>query len=290
MANIAAGIVLYNPDIDRLQQNIQHVIHQVSKMILVDNGSQNISEVVLLYKNDPNIVLIQNNENLGIATALNQIMHYCESKNYDWVLTLDQDSICTENFVQSYLPFLDKEQIAILSPNIVDRNIPNQLEKGEKSYSYISKCITSGSLTNVNAWRKVNGFDEAMFIDYVDFDFCCNLIEKGYRIIKIEKALLIHELGKAKPIKLFKIFGKRYYTYNHSSIRTYYYVRNVIYYLRKHPGSVNKKEEIFSLLKWLLVKLIFEKNKLSKLHEIVKGYFDGHHMPINDSNRGNLYV
>lgn len=33
------------------------------------------------------------------------------------------------------------------------------------------ECITSGSLTSVEAWQKIGGFDEWLEIDGVDFDF-----------------------------------------------------------------------------------------------------------------------
>ena len=42
---ICAGIVLYNPDIERLSDNIDSVISQVEKIYLVDNGSKNINKI-----------------------------------------------------------------------------------------------------------------------------------------------------------------------------------------------------------------------------------------------------
>ena len=42
---IAAGIVLYNPDIDRLKKNLEVIESQVEKVFLVDNHSNNLEEV-----------------------------------------------------------------------------------------------------------------------------------------------------------------------------------------------------------------------------------------------------
>ena len=43
--DISAGIVIFNPDINRLKENISAVIVQCAHVYLVDNGSNNIDEV-----------------------------------------------------------------------------------------------------------------------------------------------------------------------------------------------------------------------------------------------------
>ena len=40
-----AGIVLYNPDLGRLKENIESICKQVDKVILIDNGSDNRREI-----------------------------------------------------------------------------------------------------------------------------------------------------------------------------------------------------------------------------------------------------
>ena len=39
---IVAGIILYNPDIDRLMDNISAISPQVESIIIIDNNSINI--------------------------------------------------------------------------------------------------------------------------------------------------------------------------------------------------------------------------------------------------------
>ena len=45
MEEIFAGIVLYNPDIERLKENVEHISGQVSKVVFVNNGSNNTQEI-----------------------------------------------------------------------------------------------------------------------------------------------------------------------------------------------------------------------------------------------------
>ena len=70
----AAGIVLYNPDINRLEENISAIAPQVSELILIDNGSKNIDEIAELTAKYDNITYVRNDDNYGIAKALDQII------------------------------------------------------------------------------------------------------------------------------------------------------------------------------------------------------------------------
>ena len=57
--NICAGIVLFNPEIERLNENIEHIRKQVPMLILVDNGSNNLEDVKSLICDLPNIILLE---------------------------------------------------------------------------------------------------------------------------------------------------------------------------------------------------------------------------------------
>lgn len=73
--DISAGIVLYNPDTDRLKENINAIINQCTHIYLIDNGSDNINNISDLLEeyNDLKITVIYNQKNMGIASALNQL-------------------------------------------------------------------------------------------------------------------------------------------------------------------------------------------------------------------------
>lgn len=79
-----AGIVLYNPDLGRLKENIESICKQVDKVILIDNGSDNIREIEDLIKEYLNCILLKNGENMGIAYALNQILKYAYENDVKW--------------------------------------------------------------------------------------------------------------------------------------------------------------------------------------------------------------
>lgn len=99
MEAIFAGIVLFNPEISRLKENITHILGQVDRLILVDNGSNNKEEIQsgIQNFNTDKILYIDLHKNKGIAAALNVIAESTESCGVKWVLTLDQDTVCKDD-------------------------------------------------------------------------------------------------------------------------------------------------------------------------------------------------
>ena len=274
-----------NPEITRLFKNISSVIHQVDYLCLIDNNSQNIDDIKKLISEFTGASLIELSENKGVAFALNRIVDFADDNDCEWVLTLDQDSICPDNLINEYRKYFEFDSdIDLFTPKIGDLNeIDGSPIDCVGDCEYVNRSITSAALLNVKASRAVGNFDDKMFIDYVDFDLCRNLINHGYKILRVNTAELTHEVGNAKKITLFKNVGKllkikklekTVYTYNHSPLRTYYYSRNTFYYIAKYKDSINAAEEKKVFFRWVILKLLFEKDKIAKLKAVIKGIKD----------------
>jgi Predicted glycosyltransferases len=272
MNDILAGIVLYNPDLGRLRENLSHICKQVFKVVCVDNGSQNIEEIKDLLNEFENVEIVEYAQNKGIACALNEVVRYGEKEQSSWMLTLDQDSVCDDKLIEVYRNYIkenDCESVGCLTCNIKDRNF-NATDILPENQD-ILYCITSGSLMNLNAMRKIGYFDEYMFIDKVDIDVCINLRMHGYRIVKLAYAGLLHEIGHARQINL----GIRMWEiYNHSPFRRYYMCRNASYLLVKYRSvytlSFFEKEIFQTILVFFL-----ENDKIAKLKAAVIGFVKG---------------
>lgn len=279
MIKIIAGIVLYNPDINRLKENIDAIISQVDRLVLVDNGCQ--TDDYMQVVNDSRIVILKHNINLGIATALNAILQYALDNDYDWALTLDQDSVSPSNLIEVYRNVISgKEHLGMVCCKIHDRNFMMQREESmPQEDGYIELCITSASMVNVQAWQDVGGFDDQMFIDSVDFDFCIMLRKRGWKIFKTYKTELLHEVGHSKVIK---ILGKEYLALNHSPFRYYYIVRNTIYEGRKHGFLFRSILRVMRAF-WTVIR--FEDLKYKKITRMLRGIFDGFRMKISQPKK-----
>lgn len=280
MDKICAGIVLYEPDLERLLENVNAVSGQVERIYLVDNGSSNIAEINGAFAGQDNIGIIENGENYGIAKALNQLCSYAKEDGFEWIVTLDQDSVVYSDMVEKMLPLTDKNRIALIAPFVNDDYEREENPEALPDTEDITRCNTSGCMTRLSVWEKIGGFDEKMFIDCVDFDYCTRLLKSGYRVVRVNTAAIHHRLGKAKEVrffipvgKLFKIekLKKPFYTYNHSPLRTYYYARNILYYMYKHRDFIDMKQERRTYIRWFVLKVFFESQKLKKLWAIIKG-------------------
>lgn len=274
----AAGIVLYNPDINRMKENINAIINQVDYVILVDNGSKNKSDIEAAiehsFHNSDKLIINFSEKNNGIAWALNQIFKIAEEQSVKWVLTLDQDSVCPSDIIEGYIKYstsISKNKIGILCPTIVDKNA-GILEGDVHKTEEIKRCITSGSFTSLAAWKQLSGFDEKMFIDGVDFDFCDRLRMNGYKIIRIGSISLTHELGK---ITTHRFLFKTVKVQNHSAPRKYYIVRNRFYVSRKEKNTFAILTSFFFVIKFSATIVLFEKNRRKKLKAVFKGMCDG---------------
>ncbi|MES2454301.1 MAG: glycosyltransferase family 2 protein [Bacteroidota bacterium] len=270
--NNLAGIVLYNPDISRLKDNIDAIIGQVDQLILIENGSKNTSYLSVLNSQDK-IVVVMNDENKGIAGALNQILAFASENGYDWALTLDQDSVVSNDIISVYSRYTKENDVGMLACDIVDRNFHFSVRR--EHAGNVDFCISSGSYVRVEAWRQIHGFDESMFIDSVDLDFCLTLRKRNWRIFRTLDTHILHEVGNSKVVK---ILGKEYLALNHSLIRYYYIVRNHVYVGRKH-NRLFKSFKITTRLFYTV--LFFEKQRTKKLTKMIQGFTEGLICKIN---------
>ena len=279
MCKVAAIIVSYNPD-SNLFDSINLLLNQVEKVIIVDNGSKEKYVKYIKSINEDKIEIILNKENLGIATALNIGVRKALENGYEWILTMDQDSKASPDMVKKmfnvYNSINREERKDILSifPNFVDERIQSIEENSNmNSYEYVDADITWGILLRNVVFETVGFFDDSLFIDLVDTDFCMRLNEKGIKMIKIRDAVLYHSLGESKTIK--GILGS-FNTSNHSALRRYYMTRNRFYIWEKYKGlnsfTLNRDKKLF---KKEFVKIILgEKDKVNKIKMVLRGYKD----------------
>lgn len=282
MSKVAAIIVSYNPD-KNLLDSVNLLISQVEKIIIVDNGSieekrKDISSIKDI--DNERIEIIFNEENLGIATALNIGVREALKQGFNWILTMDQDSKASKYMVEKmfevYNNIDEKERKSILSifPNFVDERIQSIEENSVmNTYEYVDADITSGNLVNSEVFDKVGFFDDSLFIDLVDTDFCMRLNEKNIKMIKVRDAILYHSLGESQSVK--SILGK-FNTSNHSALRRYYMTRNRFYIWERYKDlnsfTLNRDKKLF---KKEFIKIILgEKDKVNKIKMVFKGYKD----------------
>lgn len=273
MSHTVAGIVAFNPDPRRLGENIAALLPQIDRLLIVDNASAETSWIASVASN-PTVTVIRNVDNRGISRALNQIMEWADAQSAEWALLLDQDSICDSQLVSRLIAETSTE-IGQVVPTIVDRNLSPEIDDVDVVKD-VDFAITSGALTSVAGWKTIQGYDESLFIDFVDFDFCLRLRQAGFRIVRQPSALLLHQIGDSRR-------HAGVIAYNHSAFRSYHMARDMLRYAYKHAhmpkalkvGGRGVPMTYVVLVRKAVIILLFEQHRLSRVNALARGAIAG---------------
>ena len=272
--NIAAVTVLYNPDKNFLT-NINSYAKFVSLLIVIDNSENPDLSFHAALSSNPLIKIITYNENKGIASALNDGINMASQSGFEWVLTMDQDSSFEETMLERYLSYFErmpeKSQIAAFGPAFEGDNLKNQ----EITAVKVASVITSGSLVNVSIFNKIGGFDNKLFIDEVDHEYCYRAGSIGFTVFQLPQIYLQHRLGK--QVSVTGISGKKNMQKTlHSPLRLYYIVRNSCHVISRYRASlpVEMKIKRKDVLVRIKNNFLYGNSKIDMLKYVVRGFVD----------------
>ncbi len=256
---LAGLIILYYPKYEEVYRNISSYCGGIETLYIIKNSNINgdfINSIEKLVK----IKIIDKEEgNVGISKSLNLALAHASKDNYKWLLTMDQDTYFEENdfslFLRSF-ENVNKNGLIIFSPIHNKKFITTNII--EKKF-----VMTSANIINVEKSLKIDGFDENLFIDEVDHDFCFRSIINKYKIIVNENIAVNHSLGRkeSKNITLYP------------ALRLYYMGRNYLVIRKKYYDLNNDffKTRDKYLVKFFIRHLIYSSEKLKCLKMILLG-------------------
>lgn len=277
---IAAVIVTHNPTED-VASNWEAIRGQFDDVLIVDNGSNPDSKKVLKQLESQGARILYNTDNRGIAAALNQGFEWAEKQGAGWVASFDQDSCPPSHFrarLRDALVAGDGDgRVGLIGPALqemsIRRRIVRESEDSNDLLTEVPTVITSGSLCRVSVFREVGGFDDRLFIDYVDHDFSLKIRRHGHRVVEYPQVTLEHHLGRSKQHSL--LFTS-FFSTHHSALRRYYNTRNRfrVYarYFWIEPAWVAHDFTLF--IKEVTKIILVEKDKMRKIGNIVRGLWD----------------
>lgn len=266
MSKIAGVTVIYNPD-NKVIKNICTYVNLLEELFVIDNSESIDYDIINDIKKINGVQYIWMKGNQGIASALNCGIYECIEKNYDWVLTMDQDSQFNNNLLAIYRNYLDDKDtssIAILSPQYMTPRSDAKYKKGQDELYW---TMQSANLLNLKVMKKIGFYDEKYFIDCVDYEYCLRAKRNGYKIIRCNKAILIHNPGITKYKKILGINIKYGYA---SPVRIYYQIRNALYMYKKYGNIRSLCIVAIKLLKIIL----FYDNKKEFFTFAIRGISD----------------
>ncbi|MBT6467264.1 MAG: glycosyltransferase, partial [Kordiimonadaceae bacterium] len=197
----------------------KHVVTQIYKytsnayeLILIDNGSSDETIGLLKsYRNDDNVTVIKNTENMGYAYANNQGIQKAES---EYLCFLNNDVLLYPDWdIDLLRPFSQYNDIGATGPvtnncagvQCGDYTLQNI---GKESYSVIAKQRSKELANNFREYhriigfclmaktqliKEIRGFDESYNIgNYEDDDLCLRILLSKHKIIICENAFIYH--------------------------------------------------------------------------------------------------
>jgi len=284
--NSSAGIVvvLYRPDAACVRRANRYA--DAGLCVVIDNTEtvQTAEQLGL----DERIVYVANEANLGIATAINQGVELLLKAGCTSALLFDQDSEPSTQLLETLPQLLEVElreraQVALIGPAYEDARLGGVAPFVRFGYLKLQRVapegtrplevdflISSGSCINLAAWHEIGPMDDALFIDFVDLEWCVRARSRGYAVLGAPGLRLAHELG-GEPVR---VLGRQYPS--HSPLRHYYLFRNAVALIkRSYIPWTWKSTELVKFPFRLAIYGLFLQPRLSHLRMALMGIWHG---------------
>jgi GT2 family glycosyltransferase len=193
------------------------------KILLIDNDSTDES-VKFTRTYFPDIEIIENKSNYGFAKAVNiGITRFLGSGNTDYILLLNNDIECDENFLLEMRNGFISEDIGSVACKMMNfynrykfdsagdfvkkRGSPyarghEQVDKGQFDKSeFIFGSCAGAALYKSEVFKKVGLFDEDFFAYFEDIDLDFRMHLMGYKCYYNPKAICYHKRGATTKSK-----------------------------------------------------------------------------------------
>jgi rhamnosyltransferase len=280
MAREACGVVVtFHPELD-VVENLTKLRAQIERVIVVDNGSTE-AELAWLRAASRTVgfELIENGENLGIATAMNIGIRRGEALGSRWVFQFDQDSCVTDGFAEAMVSAFESSPadlpLGILVPLYQDKRSGEAMAATLEPDGRLESVMTSGSLMRMKTLQQYGLLRDELFIDGVDHELSLRLRAAGFRLAECASAVLLHSPGTPSS---FRVIRKRpFQSANYSPVRRYYQERNKIWLVRRYwrtfPDFCKRQFRVSAKEGAKIV--LFEGDKVRKLRYFLWGWWDG---------------
>ncbi len=223
--------------------------YQNQKVILVDNGSSDGSPVMIRQR-FPEVVVLENRENLGYSAGNNVGIRYALQQGADLIFLLNNDTevhpamlsrlVETANefpqagIVGPSMYYFEPQDMLWGGENCIDwrRALAHRKGLGERidpaafenqpalPVDYIDSCAV---LIRRQALEKAGCLDERYFINFDDLDLNFRIHQAGFDVLYVPPALMWHKVSAAMGLA--------------SPATTYYMARNALLFFSTHaPG------------------------------------------------------
>lgn len=287
---ITIAIVTYQPNLANIKRLLLALKPHDCHVVLIDNASKNQSDIKILSE-DSSVDCIALDKNYGLGTAHNKGIAMALSKNSEYILLLDQDSLPDDNMVSVLFQEAEKlkeQNISFSAIGPIYYNDKNQHQSGFVKFGFMrfvhqsahkqslveaDFLISSGALIAMSAIHKVGKMNEALFIDHVDTEWFLRARHLGLKCFGSTHARMKHQLGEVMQ----RIWlGRWRMVPYHRAFRYYYIYRNsILLYKDKNIALKWKTADFVRLVKMFVVFALLSSKRKANFSMTKKGIIDG---------------
>ena len=288
---VCAIIVCYQPDPSRLAALVHACLKEAATVVLVNNDTPSSLECVPMSEGAVHRIEVQGN--IGLAAAQNLGVRWAASQGFGYLLFFDQDSVPRAHLISTLVTAFDAEEatgkpVAAVGPSLIDgrdgantpfvrfhlwgvERIHPTMEPGARECDFL---ISSGMLTTVRRFMAIGPWENELFVDNVDMEWCFRARSRGYRCLGVGLAQLEHLIGER--VSRWRLFGRSWSIYRHAPARQYYMMRNrMALYRREYVPLAWKLQDIpRAFIKFVFFGLVYGPRR-ENLRCLLLGLRDG---------------
>lgn len=230
---------------DAIDSVLEKTIGLSFEIIVVDNASQDNSEIILANKYHGNVIYISLPENIGFGRANNEGVKIAKGRN---ILLLNPDTLLQNNAIKILSDYLDFiSDLAVVGGNLYYEDGTNQ---PSFSLSYpslwtnilnliipirginfnnsinpieVKTIFGAAIMIKKEVFNIVGGFNPLFFMYAEEDELCFRIRKTGYKLMNVPQAKITHLEGKSfqfsEQRQLRRLIGLRtLYKVNYSSL------------------------------------------------------------------------
>lgn len=210
---------------------------EYDSVIAETGGCKEIEKVIADKTPDRRLVIIKSDKNLGFSGGNNIGIKYSLSKNANYIMLLNNDTVVTHDFIEHLVEVAESyDRVGIVGGKIFYYDRPDLIAfaggkisviKGSGYHftdnryreptpvSFLTGCLW---LVKSDVFRQVGLLDEYYFLYVEDVDFCYRVQNYGYILMYTPHSIIYHKegssTGRLSPLSLYYITRNRPYFVN----------------------------------------------------------------------------
>lgn len=239
MNDVAVSVILPAYNCEKfIGKAIQSVLDQTFtgfELVIINDGSTDGTESVILSFNDPRIIYMKNNGNKGLVFSLN---HAIDLSKGAYIARMDADDICRPERLVTQKDFLDKhDDITVIASTI---ELINENDEESGTWELDRKTITPAQIENQMLYENCIAHPTVMIradvlkkfkynprqLNIEDYDLWLRLLSHGFKISKISEPLLRYRIHGNSITNLY--LKKKNFFFKHLRMKRKFLAKEIL--------------------------------------------------------------